>query len=1474
MERIRSPGWYPDPVRVGRARFWDGSTWTQTVSWGGHVSQDATPLPVVMRNEEKHDADVIERYVTIAEDEGLLDHQTAERLHGDVGRRLHVTRVAPPAPLPRPALKTPIRQIYAPPARLTRPPDGRPVEPAPVPVPREQGLLIRWWARGREALASDLGLHGLAYLGVLLLFTGVFGLIAFSFDEVRRDLRVWAELLVPLSFFMSAWYLRRRGADVVAAALTVLGGVPLPLVAIASVTDGAAVPPDLTGSALPLVQALICVVISVGMALVVRRTPRTPLRFVAPPVLWLGVGVAAGALNEVVPVGQDILRPEPLQFAAVLLAVMLHVSVIRLRRLTGAYSTAALQSAPYVAGAAYLLELLVAGNTGWAAWSGVVSAVAVVLLLELLADRFPPDVVTVGQIVAIGVAGLRFAPSAALAWVGCVVALLLIALAEWSGWRRPTAVGAGAVLIAIAAALALTIDEPAVALLAFGLATVWTLVRRAVPANWAPAEDPYGLVPAALSTVLAAELWSLLAGSSTTIVVYAAVIISIAVAGRVIPQLRADLLWRWWVPSAAIVTTLVGLDRQWGEASLQLAVASSMSAVAIALSVVPVRARAWLTAAVASWALANAGEYAGIPLATQALLLALLAFAMVIAGVVADGPVLVQLGLIGHLGGVAATAVPVGAGWAITGVVGLATAGWLVAAVVHERRGVSYLVWIRVAMESATGQAHAWIDSVPPFAVLAGTSTLAVLALDAAGLVDPASAWGAVSTAAVAAGAAVIVRLTPWRRADRRALSAAVFALVVASALATVGLENAAGPGWPTIATLFCGVAVVLIHRTPRPVLYGWVGWAESGALTVLLAEQWGIDPRWLDVVVAGWGSVVLVGTVLLYRVRAVPTGSGTILDVEAMRAPVLLGSAALASGGAASLVGVPATTAGWLCVGLAVPVLTVALLLSLGSLGGLAESLLSAAFTLLAPWSPLEHPWSLVPWAAGLLLLAWRLRARTVGERWVRWDVPTFLVAHGVAVLALVAALEYGSVPATFVSVAVLSSAVGHVLSRPGWTIVGAALALVGAGAAGSGWLALTLALEGVAATAAGLRLDGGSVRRTLLVVGSAMIAGAWVFVTDWQAWSTTTVLVSTSLGAALLSLPFAWAVRRWSRPDDLWRVWLVASAVVAVTACGLVVEPEVGQRVGWLSVAGALVVLSIAAGLSAAAIHAALRWVAAGLLVGSSLATLHALEPVSVVVVVVAGTLLALVIGLMMLLLHAARPASPWIGPGVAVAAFAQLAALLVAVDQLPRRDLLIAVLLACGAESAVAGAVLRATPFAVAAPIFACGAWLLYASDSLVDANWFTVPIGFTILVDVGLIRWLRRARGQDVASTDLVMLELVGMFFMVAASIAQVLAGHLWYSLLAIVIGVALGIWGITTRVRRRAIFGAATVGVAVLLLLGVPLAGVIPAWRGPALWIAIAALGLAAIVVATLIEQGRSAIRNAATRLDEMTADWE
>jgi hypothetical protein len=241
---------------------------------------------------------------------------------------------------------------------------------------------------------------------------------------------------------------------------------------------------------------------------------------------------------------------------------------------------------------------------------------------------------------------------------------------------------------------------------------------------------------------------------------------------------------------------------------------------------------------------------------------------------------------------------------------------------------------------------------------------------------------------------------------------------------------------------------------------------------------------------------------------------------------------------------------------------------------------------------------------------------------------------------------------------------------------------------------------------------------------------------------------------------------------------------------------------------------------------------------------------------------------------MLHGLRPGAVWLAPVAFYAAATQVLAALAALSVLPDDDLVIVVLLAVAAELVAFGVLTGRPELHVLAPVAACGAWLVYARDVFAgDANWFTVPVGLTVLVMVGLLRWIRGGRGGDPSGWDVIALELVGMTFLVASALARTLAGHLWNGVLAIGIGVLIAGWGMVTRVRWRAGFGAATVVLAGVLLIGVPLSKSVT-WTGPALWITLSVIGVAAIVVATALERSRDRMRQVARRLDEMTAGWE
>src|SRR5674476_807317 len=133
-----------------------------------------------------------------------------------------------------------------------------------------------------------------------------------------------------------------------------------------------------------------------------------------------------------------------------------------------------------------------------------------------------------------------------------------------------------------------------------------------------------------------------------------------------------------------------------------------------------------------------------------------------------------------------------------------------------------------------------------------------------------------------------------------------------------------------------------------------------------------------------------------------------------------------------------------------------------------------------------------------------------------------------------------------------------------------------------------------------------------------------------------------------------------------------------------------------------------------------------------------------------------------------------------------------------------------------------------------------------------RWYTVAIGLALLAVVAIWRRDQRQLQVDPATGPAIGLELVGIAFLVVSSLVQAVTVSLLHALVAMGLGVA----------------------VAVVLLVAVPLVRMLPAWGGAGVWLLLAGVGLAAVLAATLLERGRTAVRGALGRVNEVTAGWE
>ena len=1416
-------GWFPDPCRRWEQRWWSGSTWTSWVR-----THDVLAVDPLVRRPALDTDDLV--HLTFAERillpeltaRGTLTDAQAERVRAVVRdlRSEAIGTVPVPAVTGEGAQAEVVKPSteWAPvvgetPASTRSDSVGEPLPqaltgiaaPGTEGVERTPGPMAQWWARIRESVASDLAVHGLAYLGVLLFFVGAFGLVAFAFGDVQRELRPFAEVVIAAVPFAGAALLLRRGAVVVGRALEVVGGLLVPVMLTTSFLDGVAAPPDLTGTPLAVTLTMSCAGIAAAYAAWAHRHPDSALRYVVAPMVWFTVAMACLGLGRPIPQGEAVAIPGSAQLAATIAALVATAAWARLR------PRAALSEPTLVAAVPGLIILSLLALLTWVqvavppVLAVGAAGVLVVVGLELVSAHLAPAVLGAIQplwwwLVFLALApGLGMAVAAAVAVVGFVVILELAGRARRPGWALviPGLLAAGLVPS--------TAERPWLTVGILATASVWAMVRRLAPfeGRWSTRslDLAAGILPVAAVLALGS------ATSLSTALAVGAALVAASTVPATRPLLARGAQDRFWTMlwtaglGLVVVTSLVW----WAAVSAEAAVADSadfwlIAASMLGLAIVAARgplnrsARPWAVVWLASWAWVLACAASEVTDAVRGGVLSVAALAILVG--VHLNPSLPRAtrsnaGLAGHV--LAMAALPLaGAQWGLVLAMGLASLGWAVTAA-FDARG-------RSPVGDLLGGLNGRLRLLPPALAALGIPLTAVTWLDAAGVTSP--MWVTVVLAAAALGYAAAVRvLDPSGPIGATLLWGSFLAgLLAVAAGASEGPATALG-----LAALIAAVAI--LPTTGRPTIMLWTAWAALAPLVGVALAEWS-EPvasapgavLWSSVLIAV-GGAMLVGA-YAWDVRLGPWVARWQPRRSSLVPPVVLGAGELVAGGALALQVADSETRGWLLLVAGSVLLATAVLARLGSLGGVAVVVAWIAALLIAGPVTTTTAWVAVLTTVVLLATA-EVTHRLVADRawWSRWDLSLLVSAGPVAVTALAAASGSAAAPAISVLVGVETLAVAWRLrAAPGPALglgtLGSGLVLAGAAQAGGLWLAAALLVLAAALTALATRTTGAT-RMLLQVAGAVSAAAAWASAMDAWAWSAQQACDVTAIAAGAVTV--AGAAIAWARRVD--RSWVLAwSSVAAVMVAGAALAAQLGVSATDAAPTSASAPIVIGLALVAVACVAAatplmidglrdlgVAWAFAALAVGFQVGS----QGEAVQVAILSG-----VSALCALLLLASRTGRTWVRILVEVGVLTSVAS--VAVALLPEADsgLLVPALAVAALQAAAVGSALRVVWVQMLAPVLACASWLAFAAEALTgNAQWSTVPIGLAILTIVGLWRRDRAARGAPVAATEIVAVESVGIAFLVGAAFVQAVTISIAYAVLAMTLGVAIagGAW---------------------------------------------------------------------------------
>ena len=1097
-------------------------------------------------------------------DHGVVDESVYWRLLRELEDRLpafSLTSEEAPQPEPVPDFPTsappeaPLRSLAPFPSPTPAPapaawPAARPASasaPTAAPAPRRPAAGSPWLAHlanARAVVRSDFAVHGLAYLGVLLTFTGTLGFVLFAYGTVNNQwLRALGPLAVPLALGITSWWLYRRGSVLVSVSLELLGAAVVPVLLSAAIST------PFQGSTQIALRAAMALALAAIYAAAVIRRPASPLKYLVAPMLWMAVWTAGLLFRDN--------RYSAAQVALTAAAIMLTVVGVRLRP-THRFAQPTRFAAVVGIGTVYALSILFAVTESGPPLPIFITGLACLFTVELLAlDSQQALRLSLLQSLILAVSLGAVAQAWNVAAIGMLATVGYLAILEWQELRRPQLYALFIPLSGWVVGLGLSLGDAWPALIAGGVATVWVHGRRLRPLQSmrllpSGARATALMVAAAIVPLgFASGLWRLLP-QGRALLILAGLLLGATVAVR--RWRRTDPFYAWWLPAAGASIAIASTAVRGTVSDAELSTAVMLAAIVLGLAPRWPIARVWSTILTVAWASILVFDAVKLDPGARPVVWSIAALAAVALASTRVSPAAAHLALAGYAGSAVALFLSnPGAPRVIT------LAAWvttLVVAVVAQEIGRSPLLIILRAIRGRMQRLERIVLLIPRLALVISTPFLVVEAGGYAGVLSTTHrSWTGIALGLTALGYSAVARFTAGRRPLAAILAtASVLLSGVAIAVAAPDLD-------PTILAVAGSVAVIAVMGGAlRGPFMRWFAWSMAIVLSLLLARRVGIATGSLPRVLIGTGGVLLVGGLLYDELRAGRRRGGEGLRAAWLVPPVALGALAVPVGLSFSYTDQPSVY-GWWTLAASALYLVVAVQLRTGAVSWVSYTLGAFGVATLLPLHPLEHPALLVPFAAVLVATALALSIRrSASDPWTRWDLPPLVVAHVIGALALARTFDADSLAVTWAGLGALSLVVFAWRRHWAWAGGGIGLVLVGAHAAGPGWFALALGAAS-AGTVFSASRTAGAIRLGLQLVSVVAAATAWAEALIWAQRSSGQEMALTAMASVAVALVIALLVRVLGlRRDWVWSWGALATAGV-VTSSTLTASLAIGR-------------------------------------------------------------------------------------------------------------------------------------------------------------------------------------------------------------------------------------------------------------------------------------------------------------------------